>query len=383
MGLRDHFDRTMSSLHDAMLDDTHWPTASRLIDEACEIRGNALVVGKGRSQADGEIFLSRFCYHGERQQDREQWYFNSYYALDERVPRVARLPDSRLVPITELYTDHELKTSLAYNEALPRGGYQHGLNVRLDVSDGCSIVWTLADCTERGVWSSAQTEMIERLLPHIRQYVQVRSVIAGAQALGASLRGLLGNTRVGVIYLDRSGRIVETNDRARQVLRRGDGLFDQGGFLCAQLPKDNVRFERLLREALPRYGTTPTSGSLMVRRPSNKPRLAVYINPVSVPQPDFVLESVAALVLVVDPASRSTIDTGLVAAALDLTPSQSQVAVMLAEGRSVLDIATATGRQPSTVRQLLKQVHRRRGVTSRTELVRLVLSLSDLPNPGY
>ena len=383
MAMRDHFDRIMSSLHDAMLDDTHWPAASRLIDEACAIRGNALVVGKGRSQADGEIFLSRFCYRGERRQDREQWYFNSYYAVDERIPRVARLPDSRLVPITELYTERELKTSLAYNEALPRGGYQHGLNVRLDVSGGCSIVWTLADGTERGVWSSAQTEMIECLLPHLRQYVQVRSVMAGAQALGASLRGLLGYTRVGVIYLDRSGRIVETNDRARQVLRQGDGLFDEGGFLRARLPKDNVRFGRRLRDALPRYGATATSGSLMVRRPANGPHLAVYMNPLSVPQPDFVLESAAALVLVVDPVSRSTIDAGLVAAALDLTPSQSQVAAMLAEGRSILDIATATGRQPGTVRQLLKQVHRRRGVTNRTELVRLVLSLSDHPNPSW
>lgn len=382
MGTRDHFDRIMSALHDAMLDDTRWPTASRLIDEACEIKGNALVVGKGRSQADGEIFLSRFCYHGERAQARERWYFENYYPRDERIPRVAQLPDSRLVPITKLYTEQELKTSAAYNEALPRGGYQHGLNVRLEASGGCSIVWTLADGTERGAWSSAQTEMIERLLPHIRQYVKVRSVMAGAHGLGASLRGLLGTTRVGVIYLDRSGRILEANDRARKILLQGDGLFDHNGVLGAQLPADNVRFERLLRDALPRYGRAPSSGSLVVGRPSGKPRLAVYVNPLSVAQPDFLLESVAALVLVVDPASRSTIGANLVAAALDLTPSQSQIVVMLAEGRSVLEIATATRRRPGTVRQLLKQVHRRLCVTTRTELLRLVLSLSDLPNPG-
>ena len=382
MDTRDHFDRIMSSLHDAMLDDAQWPAASRLIDEACEIRGNALVVGKGRSQADGEIFLSRFCYHGQREQERERWYFDHYYPRDERIPRVAQLPDSRLVPIAQLYTEHELKTSPAYNEALPRGGYQHGLNVRLGVSDGSSIVWTLADGTQQGAWSSAQTEMIERLLPHIRQYVRVRSVMAGAQSLGASLQSLLGITRVGVIYLDRRGRIVEINDRARSILSQGDGLFDQGGTLGARLPTDHARFERLLRNALPRYGATASGGSLMVGRPAGKPRLAVYVNPLSAAQPDFVLESVAALVLVIDPVDHSTLDTGLVAAALDLTPSQSQVAVMLAEGRSVLDIAAATGRQPGTVRQLLKQIHRRRGVTSRAELVRLVLSLSDLPNPG-
>lgn len=118
---------------------------------------------------------------------------------------MAQLPDSRLVPITELYTDGELKTSAAYNEALPRGGYQLGLNVRLDGPDGSSIVWTLADSTEPDGWGASQVELIERLLPHVRQYVQVRSVLAGAEALAASLTDLLDNARVGVIYLDQRG----------------------------------------------------------------------------------------------------------------------------------------------------------------------------------
>ena len=103
--------------------------------------------------------------------------FRNYYPRDERIPRLARLPDSRLVPIAELYTQQELKTSAAYNEALRRGRYRHGMNVRLDVAGGCSIVWSLADGVERGAWSSAQTEMIERLLPHVRQFVEVRGAM--------------------------------------------------------------------------------------------------------------------------------------------------------------------------------------------------------------
>ena len=74
---------------------------------------------------------------------------------------------------------------------------------------------------------------------------------------------------------------------------------------------------------------------------------------------------------------RPRLDPSVVAAALDLTPSQSQVAVMLSQGRSVQDIAATTGRQPSTVRQFLKQTYNRRRLTGRADLVRLVLSLSD------
>ena len=382
MSPHDAFDGILTSLHDAMLDDAHWATTSRLIDEACGIRGNALVVGKGRSQADGEIFLARFCYHGERHPDRERWYFDNYYPWDERIPRVAGLPDSQLAAVTDLYTQEEHNTSPAYNEALPRGGYQRGLNVRLDGPNGSSIVWTLADSTAGNDWGSAQTGMIERILPHLRQYVQVRTVVSGALALGDSFSALLDNTRVGVVHLDQQGRMVEVNDRARGILRQGTGLFDKDGFPRARLPGDNDRLERMLGRALPRYGEPAASGSLMVRRPSGQPRLAVYISPVSTARQDFGLKSVAALLLVVDPSSRSRVDPAVVATALDLTPSQSEVAVKLAEGLSVHDIAATTGRQPSTVRQFLKQIYKRQGLTGRADLVRLVLSLSDLPGPS-
>lgn len=82
--------------------------------------------------------------------------------------------------------------------------------------------------------------------------------------------------------------------------------------------------------------------------------------------------------LVVDPASRSRVDPVVVASAPGLTPSQSEVAVMLSEGISVHAIAVATGRQPSTVCQLLKQIYKRQGLTGRANLVRPALSLSDV-----
>ena len=72
MNPSDISDRILLSMHDAMLDDAHWPATSRLIDEACGIRGNALVVGRGQSQKDGDILFSMFCYRGECYPDRER-----------------------------------------------------------------------------------------------------------------------------------------------------------------------------------------------------------------------------------------------------------------------------------------------------------------------
>ena len=171
MSQEDPYRRALAAVHEAMLDDAHWPLAAALIDSACGMRGNALVVAEGRLQADYEIVFAAFCSGGERRQDQERSYFDRFYPTDEHVPRVLQLPDSRLVPIADLYTEEELKTSSTYNTALRCGGYQNGLNVRLDGPNGCSIVWTLADSKVPGGWRTDQVEMVERFLPHIRQFV--------------------------------------------------------------------------------------------------------------------------------------------------------------------------------------------------------------------
>ena len=59
---------------------------------------------------------------------------------------------------------------------------------------------------------------------------------------------------------------------------------------------------------------------------------------------DYGAQRVAALVLIVEPGHPPRIDAGLVATVLGLTPAESQLAVELAQGKGVREIAVATGR---------------------------------------
>ena len=377
MSHHDAFNRAMASLQDAMLDDACWPAASTLIDEVCGTKGNALLVGEG-PENDVRILFAAAHYRGERRLDLEQDYLRNYHPYDERVPRLRKLPDSKLVHVADLYTEQELKTSPTHNEFSPRANSCNSLNVRLDGPDGSHITWAICDPLSSDGWKAGQLATIERLLPHIRQFVRVRQALANAEVSGAAMRMLLENTHLGVIQLQRRGRIIAANRRALDILRLGDGLFDQGGFLRARLSIDNTRLERQLGHALPRPGQTAISSSLTVERPHGLPRFEVHLSPLSTRMMDFGLKSVAALVLLIDPAARPTIDRDLLAAALELTPAQSQVAVMLAEGRSVSDIAVATGVQKDRVWQFLQQMCNRHGLTGPADLIRLVLSSSSL-----
>ena len=378
---QDLFDRALGALHDAMLDDARWPAATALFDAACGMSGSALTIGRGPCRNVGNIHWVQFCCHGQRDMAREQMYFGTYYAHDEHLPRLAALPDGRLAKIADLYTPEERKHSAAYNEALPLGGYLGGLTVRMNGPDGLSIVWGLTDSIELGGWTSSQIRLARELLPYIRQFASVRYTLAAVNAVGASFAALLENRGVAVIHLDQEGRIVEVNDRARDILLQGDALQDGGGLLRARERPDNDRLSDLLARALPRFGSQPVGGSMAVRRVSRKAGLVLHVHPVGDTQTHFGAAGTAVLILVTDALRGPDIDPHLVASTLGLTPAETRVAVALATGRSVRDIAIVTGRQENTVRFHLKEIYRKQGIGRQAELVRLVHPLVRTSGP--
>ena len=299
MGLQDTFDHALASLNEAGLDDAYWPVASGFIDEACGATGNSLVVGHGFGD-NVEIHFARICRHGERREDFERSYFTQTHWRDERLPRLRLLPDSKLVHVTELFSEQELKTSMVYNQRLPLSGAQNGLNARLDGPDGSRIVWTVSDPVDAAGWTSSRLEVIRSLLPHIRQFVRTRLALSSAGALGASLAQLLSGKGIGVIHLDHRGRILNANDRALDVLRHGDGLFEDRGSLHARWPSDNSRLQRMLQESLPRSATPAKGGSMTLRHTSGRSRLDVHVAPSSRWPPASGRWGASALLLILD-----------------------------------------------------------------------------------
>ncbi|MDE0703176.1 MAG: hypothetical protein OXH59_05565 [Rhodospirillaceae bacterium] len=387
MNPSDAFERCLAALYEAALDDTRWPAAAALIEEAVGTGGSALSVGEG-FDGDARITFSRYLERGQSREDLAREYASVYHLHDEALPRLRLLPHGQPVHVPDLYTEDELKTSLVYNEAFRRWRSHEGLYVRFDGPNGSRIVWTVANPVGGDGWQTARLRLFDRLLPHVHRSVLIRQALAAADALGSGLAGLLDNDRIGVVQLDRGGRVLAANGPALDLLRRGDGLTDRDGALDAVLPADRGNLQRLLGRALPDlWGAAPEGGSMTVERPlrqaqgrlSGRPPLSLHVSPVGDAAADFGGRRVAALVLVVDPARRPRIDAQRVAAALGLTASEARAAALLAEGRSVLEIADMTGWQASYVRRLLKRIYKKQGVSGQVSLVPRVLALEALP----
>ena len=304
MSQQDKIDRTIDSLHEAMLGDAHWQATSLLLEDAFGAKGTHLVILDNRSPrapaAWPEWLFDQIYFRGVERDDIRQRYVRDFFPHDERVPRMVRLPENRVVPVTKMFTERELITSPTYNDALLCTDCQRGFNMRMDGPDGLDIILAIADPVDSNGWNSGDIETMEHLLPHIRQFIRVRHALVRAQALGTTLTDMLANAMVGVIYLDRRGMIVEANSRAREILRRGDGLVDRDGALRARQATDDARLGKLLADSMPGAGRQPVSNSMTVERSLLLPRLVVHVTPVVVHQLDFGARSAAALVLIVD-----------------------------------------------------------------------------------
>lgn len=376
MDQRERFEQIIASLLEAQLDDSRWPGTSALIDDACGLMGNHLSVIRNDPGKPPEMVFGKLYRRGEPDDELERFYVDNYLPIDERIPRFFGMPDGTLNHVNAIFTDEERVKSPTYNEFVVPTGAGNSLNVRLAGPDGLHIVWSLVRHGDPS-WTSEHVEMVRKLLPHIRHFVRVRQALANAATGTVRITAdALGTKRIGVVFLDRHGCIVEANDYARALLRTADGLTDRRGYLATNHAGDADTLAGLLAPALGRTVADTEGGTMSVHRVGRLP-LALHVVPLAPHHTaDFSAmgDGFAAMLLIVDPLDKPRVNALRVADALDLTPSQARIAAALASGSTVRSIAATSHRSEAVVRWHLKQIMVRLGLFGQTDLIRLVLT---------
>lgn len=371
------FERTVETLLDAAFDDARWGDAFQAIDRLCGLNGGQFTALAADAEGNPGVTFAACYIDGDPHQEIVQDWTRNYAACSENVPRIGRLPTWRLTHNEELFTPGEKRTSPMYNEFQPKYDCRDQMAVVVDrpsgerPENGC-LFWTMANGGSG--WDPDKLRRIRGLLPHIRQAVRVRRELVAAEAHAhAEVTALLENASLGAVFLDRGGAIASANRTARRILSAKGGVNEWRGELRAGWPSDDAALRALVSRALPRLGSIPVGGHMAVRRPAGLP-LIVHVHPVTPRRADFGAERLAALALIRDP-DANRLDRERVGDALGLTAAESRVAVLLAQGRSVRDIARDLDRSEHTVRWTLKNVLSKTNSARQSDLVRLLLQL--------
>ena len=333
-----------------MLDDARWPQASALIEEACGARGNFLTFEDGFPSDDTQFFFAKTYLRGE-----------------DRAPMAGRVPSDllrrgRKPPAMEAAPGQQNRSicqSVQRRGAqdvdrLQRGGAAFRVRERPE-----TCAWTVpaARASSGGVgnpidssgWATSRLDMVARVLPHLRQYVRVRSALVD----GGRTRRVGHRAPHQHPHRGRPARSARA-DRGDQRQRAGAAspkrrAVRRGRRVARPLGRTTTKGSRRCWPGRCRtVSKQGVSGSMLLRRQSPLPRLALHVKPVSSRDAAHRSRRVAALVLIVDPVSRASIEPDLVEAMLGLTPTETEIAVMLAQGRTLQQIAAATGRGRDT-----------------------------------
>jgi len=179
---------------------------------------------------------------------------------------------------------------------------------------------------------------------------------------------------VGVVILDRSGRVLRTSSTANQLLSARDGLQIQTNRLRAVCNNEDKLFQAAIKAALQGAASqeaTMTRAISLTKRSGSR-NLGIIIRPIVAK--DSGLNDSAVAVYIRDSEANPEVESELVRQLFDLTPAEAGVARRLTAGLSLEDAANSLAISRNTARAHLRSIFSKSGITRQTELVRLVLN---------
>jgi len=294
------------------------------------------------------------------------------FALDPFV----NLPGDRIVTVDEAVGESNWLNSEYYRQFCEPAGVRYVMGGDIRTQEGSECRFRVCRAAEAQPFSAEDRALCQMLLPHLENAVHLYTRIDAAEAERQLLAGTVDRLLLGVVILDETGAIIKSNSVAQHILREDDGLRISRGLLEASFSAENRELYRLIKLQL--QGITSTAGAvaqaMSIGRPSGRTRLGLAIR--NVPQGEW-LESrhrPTVAVFIRDPDSHAQASRGQIQHLFNLTPAESSLTLLLADGLSLDEAAVQLGVRKNTARAQLRAIFSKTGVTRQTALVRLLLA---------
>ena len=225
-----------------------------------------------------------------------------------------------------------------------------------------------------------ETSLLEQLSPlseHFERAFRIHALTAREQLRQRGLADSIAHLAMGAVLFNDAGQVVFHNEAARTLLAHHPAV----RLRKQRLVVDDSQQAELLRQAVVtaagyRDGDTEEPFSaLVLGSEGGEGALRCWVMPLSNPQlaAEEAFDDARAVLFISDPAKPSPLDPARLMTVFDLTRKEAEVAVAIAEGSSVEEIAARHSRTLNTVRSQLKAIYRKTGVQRQSALVRLIL----------
>lgn len=301
--------------------------------------------------------------------------YNQYYSRVNvwRNHGLRAYVQGRVVFDEEQYPRALLKRTEFYNDCLlPNRGTRCLAGVIARRDDTAVVLTALRD-EPRDPFGRDQAKTIEFLLPHLtRAFVthdRLQTLEAGEIALNS-----LG---VGVGLLDADGRVVFCNRAAEDILRANDGLTLRNGQLTATSPDTDTALQQSIQYAIAPGEPNHRPRDVLVTRSAGRRPYCIRAAPLRrTPGPFVRVRALRALVLIADPERHRPVAVDALKQTYGLTSKEAGLALALAEGETLQQVAERLEMQYETARTHMRRILSKTGTSRQAELVGLLERIS-------
>lgn len=351
--------RRIGLIYDALVDDEVFAALPAALAESYGARSTLI---HWHYKGGGADVLAHSGHFTDAQLQR---YASEFAPLDPWArAAIARQSPNSVVNLEELVPDEEYARSPFYNEFIrPMGDDTFRCAGMLVANQWGAGMIALQRGRGQARFGGDTLAAVARDMPHLRRMLSVRGTLGSARHRARSLEGMLDPLAHAAFLLRPDGSVFHMNAAAADLLRREKSILLRRGRL------DAVPQKAGFRAALARAcGNPPEAGAILLPRPQARP-LVMSLAPVV-----SAAGERQALAMVQEP------EAGPGAAAwlrelYRLSPAEAQIAVRLADGLSVAEIAGERGAGVGTVRLQLKSIAHKLQCHRQSEIVAIVRGL--------
>lgn len=298
-------------------------------------------------------------------------YHEHFYSLDPFVD----LPNRQVVSLIEFVSVNDWLNSDFYKSFMEPTDVFHVLGADINTPDGAQCRIRISRGRNDPPFSQVDKDLLTLFLPHLERAVILHMRLNRMESERNLYAGAVDQMAVGTILLDSDGKVLQMNRVAEQLVQEKDGVKLVGDGLQVGTPRDSQKFRQMIKQALlsQKSGNPTVVEAMRVQRPSGRADFGIVVRSVPPGEWSGARQCPAVAIFIGDPEQESRAPQEIVRALFDLTPSEAQIALLLANGLTLDEASDELGISRNTARAHLRSTFSKTGVTRQTMLVRLIL----------
>jgi DNA-binding CsgD family transcriptional regulator len=238
-----------------------------------------------------------------------------------------------------------------------------------------SVIWiAIGRNNEAGPFSDRDRETLEAILPHLRRVLEIHATVDRLRAQCRAAMATFDHLPIGVVLLDRQRRVVVMNRQAREIIRQSGSTADIIRSALRQsrgpqvLPTASGKESRISGGLVERTADASWYGAL-----SRRPLIAI-MRRLDTDGAEVGAQEPTAALFLSDPEDEAHIDDAMVRRLYGLTSAEARLAVLLAQGHHLDEVAGILRISIHTARTHLKRTLAKTHTARQSDLVRLLLN---------